>query len=208
MDVSRPHSAVVPSLEGDVLVALAGTTRPLTGRQVAQLVRRGSQTAVSRALDRLVAQGVVHRQEAGRAYLHTLNRNHLAVPAIEALATMRTELLGRLRGELASWEPRPVHASLFGSAARADGDAESDVDILLVRPDDVDEQDVAWRDAVDRLARSLEEWTGNHAGLIELTETEFARLPSAAPPILAELRRDGIDLAGTPLRCALAEGGP
>lgn len=87
---------MVTTLEGDVLVALAGTTRPLTGRQVAGLVPRGSQKAVSVALDRLVEQGIVLRQEAGRAYLHVLNRDHLAAPAVEVLAGLRGELLARL----------------------------------------------------------------------------------------------------------------
>jgi hypothetical protein len=122
VDVSRPYTAISPSLESDVLVVLAGTTRPLTGRQVAALVRHGSPDGVRKALDRLVAQGVVLRQEAGRALMHSLNRRHLVLPAVEVMAGMRGELLRRLRDSFAGWAPAPVHASMFGSAARADGD--------------------------------------------------------------------------------------
>lgn len=203
MDVARPYSAVVPTVEGDVLVVLAGTTRPLTGRQVAQLVRRGSQKAVSVALERLVEHGVVLREEAGRAYLHALNRDHLAAPAVELLAAMRSELLRRLRGKLSGWSPAPVHASLFGSAARGDGDTHSDVDLLVVRPEGVNEEDRAWRTQVEDLAKAVLSWTGNHPGIAELSAAEFRKLPASSPPIVADLRDDGIDLAGTPIRTAL-----
>src|SRR4051812_1306892 len=96
MDVARPYAAVAPSLDGDVLVVLAGVTGPLTGRQVAELARRGSQSAVSAVLDRLVEHGLVLRQKAGRAHLHTLNREHVAAPAVEALARARSVLFDRI----------------------------------------------------------------------------------------------------------------
>ena len=67
MDVARPYSAVVPSLEGDVLVTLAGTRKPMTGREVARLVKTGSQAGVLRALRRLAEQGLVEANDAGRA---------------------------------------------------------------------------------------------------------------------------------------------
>jgi Nucleotidyltransferase domain len=203
MDVARPYSAVVPTLEGDVLVALAGTTRPLTGRQVARLVRRGSQKAVSDALERLVEQGVVRREEAGRAYLHVLNRDHIAAPVAELLAAMRGELVRRLRERISSWQISPNHASLFGSVARGDGGTQSDVDLLVVRSKGIDPEDPGWRAQLDDLGSAVHAWTGNHAGIVELTEDEFRELPDRRPPILADLRDDAIDLAGTPLRKAL-----
>jgi hypothetical protein len=203
VDVARPYSAVAPTVEGDVLVVLAATTKPLTGRQVAHLVRRGSQKAVSVALDRLVAHGLVLREEAGSAYLHRLNRSHLAAAAVESLAEMRGELLRRLRVEIADWALAPVHASLFGSAARADGDMSSDIDLLVVRPAAVGEDDPAWREQLVGLATAVRSWTGNHAGIIELSQADFEALPAQHPPILDDLRADGIDLAGQPLRRAL-----
>jgi Nucleotidyltransferase domain len=208
MDVARPHRSVVSTLDGDVLVALAGTTGPLTGRQVAGLVRRGSQKAVSVALDRLVEQGIVLRQEAGRAYLHVLNRQHLAAPAVEVLAGLRAELIVRLRAMFEAWKVAPVHASLFGSAARGDGDSQSDIDLLVVRPDRVDEEQEPWRTQVEGLATAVYAWTGNHAGIVEVSETEFIELPSREAPIVDDLRDDGIDLAGTPLRAALRRRSP
>lgn len=186
-----------------MLVVLAGTTKPLTGRQVAHLVRRGSQKAVSVALDRLVEHGLVLREEAGRAYLHRLNRDHLAAAAVEALAATRSELLRRLRERIGQWVVAPSHASLFGSTARADGDTDSDIDLLVVRPEAVGQDDPVWCEQLEGLAEAVRTWTGNHAGIIELSQGEFAALPTQHPPILDELRADGIDLAGEKLRRAL-----
>ena len=198
MDVASPHSAVSPTLEGDVLVVLAGTTRPLTGREVARLARRGTQPAVAAALSRLVRQGLVHREEIGGAFLHTLNRDHLAAPAVLVLAGLRTELLERLRAAVADWEVQAVSAALFGSAARGDGDVDSDIDLLVVRPARVDEEDERWRTQMVRLAEGVHAWTGNHASLIEAAEQDLPGLLDARPPVLDSLRTDALPLAGVP----------
>lgn len=205
MDVARPHTAIAPGVQGEALVVLAGTTAPLSGRQIARLVRRGTSPSVSAALDRLVEQGLVHRQHAGRAYLHTLNRDHVAAPVVELLAGLRAELLRRLRDTLGRWQPAPAHASMFGSTARAGGDTDSDIDLLIVRPADIDEQDPGWRAQLDALNDAVYAWTGNHAGIIELGEADLDQLRSNPPPILADLRADAIDLAGIPVRALLKE---
>lgn len=202
MDVARPYAAVAPTLEGDVLVVLAGTTEPLTGARVARLVHRGTPRGVQKALDRLVDQGIVHRQAAGRAYLHVLNRDHVAAPAVEALANLRVEFLRRLRNEIASWKVAPAHASLFGSVARGDGDTASDIDVLIVRPATVDEEHTEWRDQLAALADHVESWTGNYAAVIELDEAEVRRRSR----MLGNARAEGIVLAGTPIRPLLGDG--
>lgn len=200
MDVARPYSAVVPSIDGDVLVVLAGTTRPLTGRQVADLARRGSQKAVSAVLDRLVEQGLVHREPAGRAHLHTLNREHLAAAAVEQLASLRTELVLRLRMTFDAWDPAPLHASMFGSTARGDGDTASDIDLFVVRPAQISDEDDQWIAQVDELSRAVQAWTGNHAGIIDVSAEELSRLFRDRPPVFENLRTDAIHLIGMPLR--------
>jgi len=200
MHLGRPHNALIPTLDGDVLVVLAGTTRPLTGRDVAKLARHGSQRAVASVLDRLSSQGLVDREQAGRAYLHSLNRRHLLAPLVEELAGVWTNLLDRVREALASWEVAPVHASLFGSAARRDGGVESDLDLFIVRPHGTDAEDDQWTSQLAALAEEVLAWTGNHASIVELGADEVPNLVRTAPPVLASLRSDGIDLFGVPLR--------
>lgn len=196
MDVAHPYMAICPALDSEVLNVLAGTSRPITGREVARLMGRSSHSGVLVVLNRLAEHGLVDRQEAGRAFLFTLNREHLAAPAVVVLAGMRTELLDRLRQAIAAWEVTPVHASLFGSMARGEGDAQSDIDLFIVRPYDVAEEDTRWRGQIDILARQVQRWTGNHAGIAELAEAEIKRLRKSEPPIVDELRSNAIALSG------------
>jgi len=196
MDIAHPYKAVCPTLDSGVLSVLAGTSRPLTGREVARLLGKRSHGGALNALNRLAEQGLVDREEAGRALLFTLNRDHLAAPAVDVLAGMRGELFRRLRSTIGSWELAPVHVSVFGSAARGEGDAGSDIDLFVVRPGEVDGEDPAWRSELDLLARQVQRWTGNRAGIAEVGEAELARLRKDEPPIVAELRSDAITVAG------------
>lgn len=134
MDLSDPTRAVTPTLDGPVLAALAAAGRPLTVGEVAVRAARGSEIGVRRTLARLVSQGIVRATLMGRNTVHELNREHVAASVAESLAGLRLELWRRLRAELSAWEPRPLVAIVFGSAARHDGDLDSDIDLLLVHP--------------------------------------------------------------------------
>jgi predicted nucleotidyltransferase len=205
MNVASPHTAICPTLDTEVLTVLAGTTRPLTGREVTRLTGRTSHRGVLGVLNRLSEHGLVDRQEAGRALLFTLNHEHLAAPAVDVLAGMRTELWDRIRRAVAAWEIAPVHVSIFGSTARGDGNTESDVDLFIVRSAAVAQEDAGWRAQLDELAGRIQRWTGNHAGIAEASEDELASLHSTQPPIVSELRSDAILISGTDIQ-ALLEG--
>jgi predicted nucleotidyltransferase len=141
--------------------------------------------------------------EAGRTYLYTLNWDHLLAPVVEQMAEARNELVRRLRGAIAEWKVQPAHASLFGSAARGDGDENSDIDLLVVRPAGADVDDPTWRIQLDRLAEAVLGWTGNNAGIVEVGEGELPRLRQDRPPVVEELGRDAVDLAGLSTRILL-----
>lgn len=196
MDLSRPWALIRSPIDIEVVLVLRGTTRPLTGREVARLVRAGSQPTVNAALRRLAGEGVVRAEEAGNAYLYTLNREHLAAPVVEQLAGIRAELERRLRAEIDDWEIAPAHVSIFGSAARGDGDTRSDIDIFVLRPARVSEDDAQWRAQLERLSDRVYAWTGNHVALSEVSAADVRRLRRERPPVVEELRRDGIALAG------------
>lgn len=199
MDVARPYAALVPTLDGDVVTVLAGTTRPLTGREVARLTGRRAHSGVLDVLRRLNAQGLVRRQEAGRALLYTLNRDHLAAPAVAVLADMRAELYRRMGRAIEEWALPAVHVSVFGSTARSDGDAASDIDVLILRSHEVAADDETWRAQIDDLATRIRRWTGNQASIAELAESELCELAQTRRPILRDLRKDAITLFGPAL---------
>jgi predicted nucleotidyltransferase len=203
MDVARPISAVSPSLEGEVLQVLARTSSGMTGRQVALLTGRRSHSGVLDALNRLTEQGLVKRVELNRAALFSLNRDHLAADAVIALSGLRAELITRIREAVSTWALQPIHASLFGSVARGDGDTSSDVDIFLVRPAAILDDDARWRDQVDALAARIESWTGNRVSVAEVAEPELARWRTDPPAVAEALHRDAVPLGGGSLEDVL-----
>jgi hypothetical protein len=196
MDLSRPHSALCPTLDGDVLVVLARTRRPLTGREVARLTGRRSHVGVRNVLVRLTEQGLVERMEAAPAFLYTLNRRHVAAPAVEILAGLRTDLLRRLQGAIEAWTIAPIVAAMFGSAARGDGGTQGDIDLFIVRPCAVDDDDRLWREQIEDLAVNVRAWTGNHAGIAEIAEADLPRLREEQSPIARNVRADAVVLYG------------
>jgi predicted nucleotidyltransferase len=205
VDLTHPIHVLVPTLDGPVLEVLARTTRPLTGREVQRLARKGSPSGVRLALSRLTEQGIVHAEHRSTAVFYVANRDHLAWSAVETLTDLRRTLLRRLRTELESWHPPPIHASLFGSAARGDGDASSDIDILLIRADEVTEDHPTWAEQVDRLRGDVAIWTGNRCQAFELDRRRLAEHVRVQDPLIDAWLRDAIPLAGRDLRNTLRD---
>lgn len=187
VDVARPIADVVPGVRGAVLGALARMTEARTGRQLARDAGQAP-SSTARVIDDLVDAGLVVRVAGGRDNSYRLNREHIAAPAIMALASLRGELLNRMRTEIAH-HPEVVAAWLFGSAARGDGTRDSDLDVLIVAGDD---RDVA--SAAGDLATATQAWTGNPVQVVEHTLASFAALVAEGNPLVVALRTDGIEL--------------
>jgi len=185
VDVSLPARALVPTLDGPVVVALAATTAPLSLAEVYRRAGEGSKSGVRRVLLRLVGEGLVREVPGG----YVLNREHLAAPAVELLANLHGELMTRIRGEVGTWSRPPRLVGLFGSAARRDGDAASDIDVLVVS----DGPDV---EALDRLRERIGVWTGNTAQIVTLTAGDVRRLRRAREPIVGVWDRELVVIAG------------
>ena len=222
MDMGDPTRSITPTLDGPVLAALARSGRPLTVGEVAAETVRGSEIGVRRCLARLVAQGLVQATEMGRNRVHELNREHVAAPIATTMADLRIELWRRMRKELGGWKPKPLYACVFGSAARGDGDADSDVDLLLVHPPFPGEAKPArnanvidavaafmtaplpaspaeaarWPRHVDKLRAHVLLWSGNPLQVVDLSFAEWVdRTRNAA--LNADIERDAINLVGT-----------
>lgn len=200
MDLSFPISSVIPTVDGPVLAVLAGTTTPLSGRQVARLAAgRASQRGVADALARLTAAGIVLRQDRPPSALYRLNQEHLAVPAIVELANLRRTMIDRLSQIAANWPKRAASVVLFGSAARGDATASSDLDILVVRPARVGVDDEAWRQQLADLAAQAEAMTGNATNVVEYGTEELRKIARRREPVLVDAEHDGIVLTGSDL---------
>lgn len=187
MDVSNPISSVIPSLDGAVLNALAGTAAPLNLSTVHKLAGRGSLSGVRRVLVRLVATGIVLAVPGG----YVLNRDHVAAPAVESLANLWREVFDRIRRDVNEWPHAPLLVGIYGSAARRDGDEDSDID-LVVASDDADASD----QAAD-LAANVERWTGNSTHVVTVASKDLRRMRRAREAILAEWEHDLVVIIGS-----------
>ena len=194
MDLARPLTLVAPTVDADVLAVLAGAEATFTGRQVHQIAGRHSERGVRNSLHRLAGQGIVTSQRVGGADLYGLNRQHLAAPYIVALAGLRTELLAHIRAKLADWTIQPVFVALFGSAARGDMQPDSDIDLLVVRQQNVDVEDSHWRGQLDDLSVRVTAWTGNDTRVLELSENEARRGFKSGEAVLVDVQAEGVVL--------------
>lgn len=194
MDFSKPLSSLAPSADASVLGVLAQAEASLTGRGVARATGLSLRT-VQVALARLVRQGVILRETGGSAHLYRLNREHLAAPSIDALASLRLLLIDRLREALAGWRVPPAAAVLFGSIARGEESVDSDLDILIVRARGIDAENERWRAQLLELERAATAWTGNDTRILEYMERELTG--SAPDPLLHEAASEGIELRGS-----------
>jgi len=195
MDFRRPFTVVTPTLDGDVLAALARADMEFSGRELARHVGHGSPEGIRRAADRLVAQGVLERRSAGTAHLYRLNRSHLAAPWIEGLAGVREQLIDRLRELLGSWECPARVVLLFGSVARGEAGPTSDLDVLIIRRRGCDPDSAPWRAQLLDLQQSATAWSGNDTRLLEYGEDELAE--GRIERVLQDAVRDGIELFGS-----------
>jgi hypothetical protein len=193
MELPRPFAVITPTLDGDVLRVLALADTEFTSGDIHRLLDGPSIRGIHNTLGRLSAQGIVHRRPAGRASLYRLNREHLAAPYVIGLARLRDELLGRLGSEVRAWSIPPLVGVLFGSGARRDHTAQSDIDVLLVRPDHG--SDDAWDDHTESLSALVTAWTGNDCRMLTFTQSHIEGR-GANEPVLEDVVREGITFHG------------
>lgn len=194
MQLGNPLAVVTPTVDGPVLEVLARAESEFTAPEIHRLAGSRSEDGIRKACVRLARQGIVTQRRAGNAWMYSLNRQHLAAEAIIGIANLRSALFRRIREEFGKWEITPVYAALFGSAVRGDHHEGSDIDLFIVRPDDVDES--AWDENVGALATMITAWTGNDTRPFELTESEVLA-SVAVEPVLVAIATEGLTMAGS-----------
>ncbi|MCL1587306.1 MAG: nucleotidyltransferase domain-containing protein [Actinomycetia bacterium] len=204
MDWQNPLRSISPTVDADVLQVLARTHEPVTGNRLAQLAGR-SYAQVHAVVGRLVDHGIVDVQQVGRTYAYSLNRSHSLANGITASVAAPEDVESSIRDAVTGWAIQPASVAIFGSAARRTATHQSDVDLLIIRDDDVDEDDPVWSGQVGDLAHTVETISGNRVQIVDLRESELNETTADQQPLIASLQYDARTLAGTEIRELTAE---
>lgn len=194
MDVKDPFGALLPGTETEILKVLATTNVYASGSEIGRRAGK-SHPAALKVLDRFSQQGLVSEFASGRSRQFVLNRNHLAAGPLIELTNLRGRLFKMLSLTIEIWSENPESAVIFGSVATKSGDSASDIDLLLVRPKDI-EDEAAWAKQVDNLFQLVYEWTGNHLAVSEVSLDEVRDLKRRNPELSLSLLKDGIHIFG------------
>lgn len=198
MDFVRPVQAVIPGTQGRILAVLAETTAELNLRTIARL-SGVSLAQASRVLPTLVELGIVERREAPPSALFRFVSENVAARTVTALSRARETLLSELGNAAAELHPHPISVIVFGSFARGAADSASDLDIALVRPAHIKDDD-EWRAALEDLRTRVRQIAGNPVEIVEVAEADVGRLLHGRKPLWVDIQREGIVVFGRSLR--------
>ncbi len=168
MDLGMPLVTVFGRTEGAVLTALARGSASVNGRQIERLLGGTvSIRGVPGALERLTRAGLVLAASRQAETLYRVNREHLLWLTVEATMNSLTTLRQRIRDLAHESAPNGTAVVLYESVERVEATADSDIDLLVVYPDQIPAS--LREDFVDELGRRVELWTGNPAQVIHIT---------------------------------------
>ncbi len=175
-----------------VLSALIGSSGvEWTGREIAR--KAGvSPTQALAALHTFESEGVCRQRRIGRASVWSVDPGHFITKALtpvvhlDQTAQQRLErvILAALNGS------RALEAYLFGSVASGREEASSDIDLLVVFPDERSAR--AWQERLDALRSAIQAQFSSFLSPVVYTRAQ-TRKPEARR-LLQEARRTGASL--------------
>lgn len=190
VDFVRPIEAIMPGAQGRVLAVLAETTAELNLRTIARLAGV-SVAQASRVLPGLVELGVVERREVPPSSQFRLLPDHVVSRALLDIARSSDTVLAEI-GRLAGALPRPPdRVVVFGSLARGEAGRDSDIDVVVVRPDTIGEDDDLWAESIETWRRDIARLAGNPVEVLEVSAAEAAQKTTNRTELWADIRRDG-----------------
>lgn len=153
--------------------------------------------SVRAALRRLLGLEVVTAIGAGRSMVCSLRFEHPLAPALVGLFNAEREqaaaVLHAVREAAAALRPAPLAVWLYGSVARGQDEATSDIDIALVS---AQSEPTAQADALrDAVAAALPAWA-HRISIVAIGPGDVKRLATKRTEFWRELERDAVVLAG------------
>ena len=186
MFFGEPFGGVIPGARGAVLAVLLRTDAPLTGRQIhAVLSDQYGLWSVQGTLKALAQLGLIRSRIVGRAGVHTINEDHAALSALRALLDPVAALKEVVEQTI---DPGVQGVLLFGSIARGEATADSDIDLAVIAERD-------WQGQV-KVEDTIRTRLGNDCDVLAFTPAEFTKLAHDGEPAVNDILRHGITLFG------------
>ncbi len=172
---------------------LAAPEGEFTGREVARLAGVSPARAMV-ALRILEAEGLCWQRRAGRASLWKVNRRHFLARSLAQVATLESDAMSTLIGLLQRQLRRAgaVEAHMFGSVARGDERATSDIDLVAVFPDEAARG--RWDGSLSAMQNKIQANFGNELQAIAYTAAAVRR--GGPRRVLERARAEGRPIAG------------
>lgn len=189
MDFRHPVEAAIPGAQGRVIAALLGTSGDLNLRTIAR-VAGVSVAQASRVLPGLVDLGMIERREVPPSSLFRIVPEHVATRALVALADSRAVVLAEMGRAAAKIRPAPISVIAFGSFARGDGEPDSDIDVIMVRPTGIDADDDGWSQAIERWRTVISRVAGNTVEILDVDADAVAAKLSGRSELWRDVHRD------------------
>lgn len=206
MNLSSPIQSLIPGLRGRVLTAMVRSARPLSLRELARKAGSSSPGSVKLVVTSLMNEGLARYALVSKgSTFFELNHEHLLVKYLVDIDRAKDTVLDAVRAQVAQWPRQPRAVVLFGSVARGQDSAASDMDLLVVWASDTAPSG-SWDADRLRLVESVYELTGNSLNLVVFPASEWERAVERGEPLVGEVARDGVVVTGTSVR-ALAGAG-
>ncbi len=137
------------------------------------------------------------KQSFPTASQFVLARDNGAAQLLLTLADARSMALRQIGEAAMMISPEPVSVIAFGSFARGEADTDSDIDLVVIRADEVDDDDERWSDSIDVWRRQVRTITGNDVEIIEATTSEATRKLRGRSELWRNIEREGVVVHGT-----------
>ena len=187
-----------------LLRALLRLDSPVSGNEAKRLAGVRSADSMWSALDELSELGILSREQTRGSHLYRVNREHDLFAPLAAVFDAEASRVTRLR----DWIRQTLAAAglahavrsviLYGSNARGESGARSDVDLLVITRE-VAEVAPA-REALIAGAASLEHRTGLRISPYVLPRERVEERYQDGDPLMETIAEEGRTLLGEPLR--------